>query len=167
MKGLRSKSLNSAYIVSGIVLSAFGCTTDIVSSKYSGYFISFLDPYFQPTVTDVNVTDTGGVNITWSHTGCFETFPSSTIVSYRTAGSTEWTEDVVTKGSSHVIDSILFPPNAVFQFKVNTRYNINDEVIVSDDSTIFNFTIPGEYCLFVIALYLLKLHPYTLCSKLI
>ena len=101
------------------------------------------------------MTDTGGVNITWSHTGCFATFPFSTIVSYRTTNSTEWTQDIVTEDSSHVIDSILFPPNAVFQFKVNTRYDINDEAVISDDSAIFDFTVPGEYS--VIAFYLLKL----------
>ena len=100
------------------------------------------------------MTDTGGVNITWSHTGCFETFPFSTVVSYRTTNSAEWTQDIVTEGSSHVIDSILFPPNTVFQFKVNTRYDVNDEVIISNDSAIFYFTIPGEYS--VIAFYLLK-----------
>ena len=110
--------------------------------------ISFLDPYIQPNVTAVNVTDTGGVNITWSHTGCSETFPFSTVVSYRTTNSTGWTQDIVTEDSSHVIDSILFPPNAVFQFKVNTRYDVKDEVIISNDSAIFNFTIPGEHSLF-------------------
>ena len=105
--------------------------------------VSFIDPYLQPAVTNVSLADNGGVNITWSHAGCFETFPLTTLVYYRTLSSTEWTLHATTEDSSHVISSILFPPNATFEFKVNTRYVINNEVVISDDSMAFNFTIPG------------------------
>ena len=79
----------------------------------------------------------------YTHSGCFQTFSFTTMVHYRTAGSTVWILDAITKESSHVIYSTLFPPNSVFQFKVNTRYVVNGEAFISDDSEPFNFTIPG------------------------
>jgi hypothetical protein len=115
------------------------------SRNHSVTIVSFIDPYLRPTVTNVNIADNGGVNITWSHANCSETFPFTTMVYYRNSSSSEWTLDATTHDSSHVINSILFPPNAVFQFKVNTRYVINyNQVTISDDSVVFNFTIPGE-----------------------
>ena len=65
------------------------------------------------------------------------------MVYYRTQGSSEWTLDDITNDDFHLIESILFPPGNVFQFKVNTRYVVNDEIIVSDDSAVFDLTIPG------------------------
>ena len=69
------------------------------------------------------------------------------MVYYRTMGSSEWTIDAITNDAFHVIDSILFPPGAVFQFKVNTRYVVNSEVIISNDSAAFNLTITGSFSL--------------------
>ena len=89
------------------------------------------------------MVNNGGVNVSWSHAGCFQTFPFTTMVYHRISGSSEWTLDATTSGGFHVIDSILFPPNAVFQFKINTRYVVNDEVITSQDSAVFDLTIPG------------------------
>ena len=97
-------------------------------------------------MTNVNIIDNGGVNITWSHASCSETFPFTTMVYYRNSSSSEWALDATTHDSSHVINSILFPPNAVFQFKVNTHYLYPDST--SDDSVVFNFTIPSEYSCF-------------------
>jgi hypothetical protein len=105
--------------------------------------ISFIDPYLQPTVTNVTLTNNGGVNITWSHDGCFQTFPFTTMVYYRIEGSSEWILDATTNDGFHIIDSILFRPGTVFQFKVNTRYNVNNEIVISDDSAVFDLTIPG------------------------
>ena len=110
--------------------------------------ISFIDPYLQPTVTNVGLTNNGGVNITWSHEGCFQTFPFTTMVYYRTEGSSEWILDATTNDGFHIIDSILFPPGTVFQFKVNTRYVVNNETVISDDSASFNLTIPGRVSIF-------------------
>ena len=89
------------------------------------------------------MADNGGVRVTWTHTGCSQIFAFTTRVYYRTAGSADWTLDATTKDTSHVIYSTLFPPNSVFQFKINMRYVVNGEVITSDDSVPYNFTIPG------------------------
>ena len=105
-------------------------------------------------MTAVNLTLTGGVSIAWLHAECVEIFSFTTIVNYRIADATEWSQDTIdTRNNSHVIDSILFPPNAVFQFKVNTRYEVDDQIIISDDSEIHDLTIPGEYSLFGIVFY--------------
>ncbi len=111
--------------------------------SYSIAVVSVLDPYLQPAVNNVNLADNGGVNITWSHAGCFRIFTFTTMVYYRTSDSADWILDATTEDSSHVIYSTLFPPSATFQFKVNTRYVVNGDVIISDDSRTFSLTIPG------------------------
>ena len=74
------------------------------------------------------------------------------MVYYRTLSeTTEWILHKTTKDAFDIIESILFPPNAVFQFKVKTRYVVNGDVIISDDSAVYNLTIPCKLPLFSIS----------------
>ena len=110
-----------------------------------------IDPNLQPNVTNVIVEDNGGVKITWSHAGCSQIFPFTTMVYYQSEtsdmsvnGSTNWTLLTNTDSTFHVTHSILLYPNTTLKIKLNTRYVVNGEVIISDNSAVFNFPIPGK-----------------------
>ena len=111
--------------------------------QFFSLFNIFLDPYTRPNVTSVVIVSNGTINITWTQTGCSNDFPSSTMVYLLSPVSGNWSLVTTTAASFHVIDSMIFLPSSTYQFRVNTRYVLNNEVIISDDSNIYNFTFPG------------------------
>ncbi|XP_046857278.1 uncharacterized protein LOC124450690 [Xenia sp. Carnegie-2017] len=107
--------------------------------------VKVCNPYTRPNVMSVVIVTNGTINITWTQTGCSNDFSYSTMVYLLSPVSGNWSLVTTTAASFHVIDSMIFLPNSTYQFKVNTRYVLNNEVIISDDSNIYNFTFPATF----------------------
>ena len=136
--------------------------------QFFSLFNIFLDPYTRPNITSVVIVTNGTINITWTQTGCANDFSYVYLLS---PVSRNWSLVTTTAASFHVIDSMIFLPSSTYQFRVNTRYVLNNEVIISDDSNIYHFTFPGLsfdifvckiVCKFTMCIFPIQLHLFLL-----
>ena len=93
----------------------------------------------------MTLLDTGDASIGWSPGGCSELFPYISYI-YLREGNKTWAKVGSTSGQTHYnVSSVAFLPNSSYDFKVQLRYVINDVNIFSDESEVYNITVPGRF----------------------
>ena len=93
----------------------------------------------------MTLLDTGDASIGWSPGGCSELFPYISYI-YLREGNKTWAKVGSTSGQTHYnVSSVAFIPNTAYDFKVQLRYVVNDVNVFSDESEVYNITVPGRF----------------------